>query len=253
MNRQIYGHELDAVTAGRSDQATWLEAELDQLHGPERLASHPLMHDWLAGKLTPTDLRVFTGEHYHAVVALELAARRAAAMSEGLLAEQLRLYADDQDELLTLWFEFAADAGWGRSAWYFGEDPLPATMACARVLARDRRELAVHLVTIYAFESAASELAPLQLAALTERYGFDASSTRYFARQAERSAGAALTAKAALTGVLPVPSPGALARHAERVYRSYLGLMDGVHAFGRGPSPFVIRGGAAATGQRPVA
>jgi len=245
MNRPIYGHELDAVTAGRSDQAEWLEGELDQLHGPARLASHPLMKDWFVGKLTAPDLRVFTGEHYHAVVALESAARRAASMSDGLLAEQLGLYADDQDELLTLWFEFAADAGWGRSAWYFGEDPLPATVACTRVLGRERRELAVHLVTIYAFESAACELAPLQLAALTNRYGFEASSTRYFALQAERSRSAALTAKAALTGLLPVPSPGALARHAERVYRSYLGLMDGVRAFGRGPTPFVLRSGDA--------
>ena len=243
MNRPIFGHELDAVSAGRSDQAAWLEAELDQLRGPERLASHPLMQDWFAGKLTATDMRVFTGEHYHAVVALESAGRRAASMSEGLLSEQLRLYADDQDELLTLWFEFAADAGWGHSAWYFGEDPLPATVECTRVIARERRELAVHLVTIYAFESAMSELAPLQFAALTERYGFEAPSVRYFERQVERSSGAALTAKAGLTGLLPVPSPGALARHAERVYRSYLGLMDGVHAFGR--DPFEIRSGDA--------
>jgi len=243
MNRPIYGHELEAVAGGRSDQAAWLDAELDQLHGPERVASHPLMQDWFAGKLTATDMRVFTGEHYHAVAAVEWAARRAASMSEGLLAEQLRLYADDQDELLTLWFEFAAEAGWGHSAWYFGEDPLPATVECTRVLARERRELAVHLVTIYAFESAVSELAPLQLASLTDRYGFDVSSVRYFERQVERSPSAVLTAKAALTGLLPVPSPGALARHAERVYRSYLGLMDGVHAFGR--DPFEIRSGDA--------
>src|SRR5689334_14485720 len=103
MNRPISGHDLDIVAAGRSDQAAWLDAELEQLRGPARLTSHPLMQDWFAGELTAADMRVFTGEHYHAVVALETVARRAASMCDGLLAEQLRLYADDQDELLTLW------------------------------------------------------------------------------------------------------------------------------------------------------
>jgi hypothetical protein len=244
MNRPIYGHELTAQpAAGWSDQAEWLDAELEALDGPRRLARHPLIGDWLAGTLAPRDLRVFAGEHYHALVSLEAVARRAASLCDGLLAEQLRLYAADQDELVTEWLEFAAAGGWGRSAWYFGEDPLPATVACTRVLSGKRRELALHLVTIHAFESAVSELAPIQLEALSHRYGFDASSTRYFALQGERSASAALTAKAALTGLLPVTSPGALVRHAEHVYRSYLGLMDGVQAFGRGPTPFVIRGG----------
>src|SRR5919201_3074181 len=241
MSQPTYGHELDAVTAGRNAQASWLDAELARLDGPRRLVRHPLIQDWSAGTLSVGDLRLLASEHYHAVVAIQAAARRAAALCDGLLAERLNLYADEQDELESLWLEFAASAGWGRSAWYFGEDPLPATVACARVLARERRELALHVVTIYALESALSELAPIQLDALTERYGFDASSTRYFAIEAERSMSAALTAKAGLTGLLPVTSPGALVRHAERVYRSYLGLMDGVHAFGRGPTPFLIR------------
>ena len=244
MSRPIYGHELTPLAgAGWDAQAEWLDAELERLDGGGRLARHPFMEDWFGGRLTATDLRVFAGEHYHVVVALEAAARRAATLCDGLLAERLELYADDQDELLTLWFEFAADAGWGRSAWYFGEDPLPATVACTRVLSGDKRELALHLVTIHAFEAAVAELAPRQVRSLGERYGFDASSTRYFAAQAERAAGSALTAQAGLTGLLPVHSPGALVRHAERVYRAYLGMLDGVHAFGRGPTPFVIRGG----------
>jgi hypothetical protein len=243
MSQPTYGHELDALTAGRAAQAHWLEAELGRLDGGGRLSRHPFMEDWLAGRLSATDLQLFAGEHYHVVVALEGAARRAAKLCDGLLAERLALYADDQDELLTLWFEFAANAGWGRSAWYFGEDRLPATVACTRVLSGDRRDLALHLVTIHAFEAAMAELAPRQLAALTERYGLDASSTRYFAAQAERAADAALTAQAGLTGLLPVHAPSSLARHAEQVYRGYLGMLDGVHALGRGPTPFVVRGG----------
>jgi pyrroloquinoline quinone (PQQ) biosynthesis protein C len=244
MSQPIHGHELTPLAASGWDaQAQWLDAELDELHGAQRIERHPFVQDWLAGRLAPSDIQVFANEHYHAVVALQAAARRAATLSDGLLAEQLKLYADDQDELLTLWFEFAAGAGWGRSAWYFGEDPLPATVACTSVLSRDGRELAYHLVTIYAFETAVSRLAPSQMTALTERYGFDATSTRYFAAQAQRSEGAALTAQAGLIGLLPVRSPGALVRHAERIYRAYLCMLDGVHAFGRGPTPFVVRGG----------
>lgn len=241
MSQPTYGHELDAVAAGRSTQAEWLDAELGRLGGPRRLARHPLMRDWFAGTLATRDLAVVASEHYHAAVAIGAAARRAARLCDGLLAEQLNLYAGDQDELVTHWLEFAAGAGWGRSAWYFGEDPLPATVACTRVLAGERQALPLLVVTICAFESGMAELAPLQLAALARQYGFDAPSTRYFVLQAERSASAALTAKAGLTGLLPVRSPEALVRHAERVYRSYLGLLDGVRAFGRGATPFAIR------------
>jgi pyrroloquinoline quinone (PQQ) biosynthesis protein C len=123
------------------------------------------MRRWFDGTLTTGDLQLFAGEHYHALLALERAARHGAVLADGLLAEQLVRYADEQEEAVELWCEFAVATGWGGSGWYFGEDPLPQTVDCARVLsgAGDRRPLVVHLATICAFESAMAELAPQQL------------------------------------------------------------------------------------------
>ena len=83
-------------------------------------------------------------------------------------------------------------------------------------------------MTIQTVESALSLLAPRQLAALVERYGFDARSARYFVRRAERSARDAALSEAALTSLLPVASPDALVRHAEMCHRGYWELLDGV-------------------------
>ncbi|HEY2601774.1 MAG TPA: hypothetical protein VGI67_09470 [Thermoleophilaceae bacterium] len=227
MSQGIYGHDLEALLSSRIAQADALHAEIAELRQGWALERHPFMQRWLAGRLRLPELQSFAAEHYHVVVALERVARRAAALSEGLLAERLGRYADDQDEALDSWFEFAVASGWGRSAWYFGEDPLPQTVACAGALTGDR-SLVLHLVTIYALESALSELAPRQLEALTCRYRFDECSTRYFALRAERSADAALTAEAGLTGLLPIASPADLVGHAELAYRSYVDLLSGV-------------------------
>jgi pyrroloquinoline quinone (PQQ) biosynthesis protein C len=190
------------------------------------------MRRWLDGTLTTGDLQLFAGEHYHALLALERAARHGAALTDGLLAEQLAGYADEQEDAVELWCEFAVATGWGGSGWYFGQDPLPQTVDCAQLLSGtgDRRSLVPHLATICAFESAMAELAPLQLDALVLCYGFDHASTRYYALAPERSAHAALVAEGAITNLLPITSSSALVDHAELIYRSYLDLLTGVGA-----------------------
>lgn len=190
------------------------------------------MRRWFDGGLTAADLQLFAGEHYHALLALERAARRAAPLAEGLLAEQLGRYADAQGDAVELWCEFAMASGWGASAWYFGEDALPQTVGCAQRLSGDGepRPLVAHLATICAFESAMAELTPLQLDALVLCYGFGHDSTRYFALAPERAAHAALVADGAITNLLPITSSSALVDHAELIYRSYLDLLTGVGA-----------------------
>jgi len=42
----------------------------------------------VAGEVTAVDLQLFAAERYHAAIALEAIGRRAAAASDGLLAEQ---------------------------------------------------------------------------------------------------------------------------------------------------------------------
>jgi pyrroloquinoline quinone (PQQ) biosynthesis protein C len=212
--------------------ADWPATALARLRAVYGFERHPFMRRWVAGALSAADLQLFAGEHYHALLALERAARHGAALADGLLSEQLARYADEQEEAVELWCEFAVATGWGGSGWYFGEDPLPQTVDCARVLsgAGDRRPLVVHLATICAFESAMAELAPQQLDALVLCYGFDHASTRYYELAADRSAHAALVAEGAITNLLSITSSSALVDHAEITYRSYLELLTGVDA-----------------------
>ena len=212
--------------------ADWPATTVARLRERWSLQRHPFMQRWLGGALTAGDLQLFAGEHYHALLALERAARHGAALADGLLAEHLARYADQQEEAVELWCEFAAATGWRQSGWYFGQDPLPQTVACARLLSGDGegRSLVLHLATICAFESATAELAPLQLDALVLSYGFDHASTRYYELAPERSAHAALVAEGAITNLLPITSSSALVDHAELIYRSYLDLLTGVGA-----------------------
>jgi pyrroloquinoline quinone (PQQ) biosynthesis protein C len=107
---------LDSIARGRFAQAERLERELaagDEAWSP---AGHPFMVRWLHGELAAGDLRLFAGEHYHAVCALADAAAAAARLADGLLAEQLSAYAAGQERALSLWLRFAAATGWSGSA-----------------------------------------------------------------------------------------------------------------------------------------
>ena len=218
----------EAALRSRFAQADWLAAEIAQLRAEWRLDRHPFMQRWVGGELTAVDLQLFAAEHHHAVMALEEVGRRAAALSDGLLAEQLAAYAEAQAEFVALSCAFAVATGWGRSAWYFAQDPLARTEACARTWVGATDALAEHLVTIHAVECGLAELAPRQLEALVDHYGFDLDSARYFVRLAARAADDAALSEAALTSLLPLVSPGTLVHQAETAYRSYVGLLDGV-------------------------
>lgn len=211
--------------------ADWPGATVARLRERWSLERHPFIQRWLDGTLAPGELQLFAGEHYHVVMALERAARRAAVLAHGPLAWQLARYADEREQAVELWFQFALATGWGGSGWYFGEDPLPHTVDCARALwGGPRRPLAQHLVTICAFESAMAELAAPQLEALELRYGFDDTCTRYFAVASDRASHTASVAEGAIANLLPITSSSALVDHAELIYRSYLDLLTGVGA-----------------------
>jgi pyrroloquinoline quinone (PQQ) biosynthesis protein C len=218
----------EAALRSRFAQAEWVTAETAQLREEWRLDRHPFLQRWVAGELTEVDLQLFAAEHHHAVMALEELGRRAAALSDGLLAEQLAGYAEAQEESVGLSCAFASATGWGRSAWYFAQDPLEQTECCAGIWAGENDSLAEHLVTIHAVESSLAQLAPRQLGALVEHYNFDMDSVRYFGRLAERAPRDSALAEAALTSLLPLLSPATLVHRAEMAYRSYLELLDGV-------------------------
>jgi pyrroloquinoline quinone (PQQ) biosynthesis protein C len=222
------GESLESIARSRFAQAERLERELaagDEAWTP---AGHLFMGRWLNGELATDDLRLFAGEHYHAVCALADAAAAAAHLAGGLLAEQLAGYAAGQERALSLWLRFAAATGWSGSAWHFGEDPLPETVACAGSWRPPPGSLAEQLVTIWAVESTLAPLAAAQGEALRRHYGFDHPATRYFTRRARHGEHDAALAQAGLTSLLPVTSPLALVCRAELARRSYLELVDGV-------------------------
>jgi pyrroloquinoline quinone (PQQ) biosynthesis protein C len=218
----------EAALRSRFAQAEWLTAELAQVRDEWRLDRHPFLRRWIAGQLTALDLQLFAAEHHHAAMALEDVGRRAAALSDGLLAEQLVAYADTQAQAVALSCAFASATGWGRSAWYFAQDPLAHTVACARAWTGRASSLAEHLVTIHAVESSLGQLAPRQVGALVEHYGFDMESARYFTCLADAATRNAGLSAASLTSLLPLVSPQVLVRQAEAVCRSYQDLLDGV-------------------------
>jgi pyrroloquinoline quinone (PQQ) biosynthesis protein C len=222
------GQTLQDLLRSRNAQAERLERELLELGERWSPADHPFMRRWLAGELSAHAFPAFADEHYHAVLALADAAARAARLADGLLRDQLERYAAGQERALELWLQFAARTGWAGSAWYFGEDPLPETLACAEAWCAEGDSLAEHLVIIWTVESALAPLAQAQGEALRARYGAGTDATRYFSRAARRGADDAAIAQAGLTSLLPVTAPLALVCRAELAYRSYLELLDGV-------------------------
>ena len=218
----------EAALRSRFAQAEWLTAEIAQLRDEWRLDRHPFLRRWIAGQLTALDLQLFAAEHHHAAMALEDVGRRAAALSDGLLAEQLVAYADAQAQAVTLSCAFASATGWGRSSWYFAQDPLAHTVACARAWTRQPSSLAAYLVTIHAVESSLGQLARRQVGALVEHYGFEMESVRYFTCLAQGATGNAAVSAAALASLLPLVAPRVLVGQAEAACRSYHGLLDGV-------------------------
>jgi pyrroloquinoline quinone (PQQ) biosynthesis protein C len=225
------GPTLQDLARSRFAQAERLERELAGIHEAWSPARHRFMRRWCAGELSASELQVFAGEHYHVLGTLADVGSRAARLADGMLAEQLEHYAARQQRALSLWLRFAAATGWAGSAWYFGEDPLPETVACASAWCAETHALADHLVTIWAIESALAPLAAAQRDALRGRYHFEDPATKYFAQRAWRGAEHAALAQAGLTSQLPVASALSLVCHAELAYRSYLELLDGVQAY----------------------
>jgi pyrroloquinoline quinone (PQQ) biosynthesis protein C len=233
----------DAFTS-RFEQAAWLLAEI--LHRRDYWAAqrHPFHARWFAGELRGAELQAYAGEHHHVVVALADVSRRAADLAEGMLHEQLALLADEREREVELWCAFARASGWTESSsWYYAADPLAETAACAAACTGGaERPLVEHLVTMYALETAQSDVARPQLDALLGSYGFaDDRSTRYFRLRCRGSAGPEGLTEAALTGALPVTDPFALVSRAELTYRSCWELLDGVDRFSR--SAGAARGG----------
>lgn len=218
----------------RLAQADWLLAELDHRRDRWTAERHPLYERWAAGALSAEDLRIYAAEHHHLVATLAELSGRAAALAEDLLHEQLACHAQERERDVERWCRFALATGWGPgTAWYFAADPLAQTEAAVHAWSGDgERTLIEHLVTLYALETAQSDVARPALDGLLGHHRDMATgAARYFELRLEGDAGAAGLLRAALTGQLPVGDPFALLNVAERAYRAHWELVDGLDRF----------------------
>lgn len=199
---------------------------LDRRHGESNVLEHPFHERWLAGRLAPDELATYASEYDHVVVAVASAARRAAALSTGLDA-----YAAEREAHVSAWRAFAKATGWGPgTAWYYSEDPLPETVACAGALAGGPdRDLAGHLVTLQAFEAMEAVVSRARLEALVRHYGFEPGpATEYFEIHATLEAERTARMRAALEGLLPVCDSESMLVHLDAVQTSYRRMLDGL-------------------------
>jgi pyrroloquinoline quinone (PQQ) biosynthesis protein C len=222
---------VEVSRAGHPADFEWLWAELALLRERWDVLRHPFHRRWSEGRLTRGELQVYASEYDHVVVAIARASRRAAELSGGLVGEALADHADHERDHVDWWRAFAVGTGWCHSsAWYFGEDPFPETIACAKTIGgTPARSLAEHLVTLYAVESAQSRIAQVELDGLVGHYGFDGGpSTEYFRLHAGHDAEHGALAQAALQPLLGRDDPFVLLRQAEAVHRACWALLDGL-------------------------
>lgn len=202
--------------------------EIERRRARWDVLEHPFYARWSAGDLSHDELALYASEYDHAVVAIADASRRAADSDTDLQA-----HAEEEAAHTSLWRSFARAAGWGGSrAWYFGEEPLPTTEACARTWTGELdRDLPRHLVTLYAVESAQPGVSALKLEALVRHYAFDdGPATEYFRVHARLDRDHAALMRATLDRLLADADTEALLDQAEAVHRSYWEMLDGLEA-----------------------
>lgn len=185
---------------------------------------HPFYTRWSRGELTRDELALYAGQYRHAVVALAGATDAAARAADGSDRAELAAHAGEEAAHVSLWDAFAGAAGTeGEVA------PEPETAECAAAWEGDGRDLAGHLVALYAIESAQPAISRVKADGLREHYGFDAGpATAYFDLHAERDVEHAAEGRAMLEGRLDAADEDALVAEAERVLRGNWTLLDGV-------------------------
>lgn len=211
----------------------WFWTEIDLLHERWNVRRHPFNQRWTDGELSEGTLRDYASEYHHAVLAIAAVAKRAAEQAPEHLLEPLRDRAVLERDHVDAWIAFARATGWGPGeGWYFAEEPHEQTVACARAWSGGRsRDLAEHLLTLYAVDLAQTDASRVQLEALHEHYGFDGGrATEYFRCHAADGARHAELSREAFAGVRGGGVPFALLARVEAVYRSYWGLLDGLSA-----------------------
>jgi pyrroloquinoline quinone (PQQ) biosynthesis protein C len=203
--------------------------ELGERQARWDVTSHPFYRRWADGKLRSAELTQYAGEYDHLVVAIASAWRWAAAPGDDRIGRR----AAEADEDIRLWRAFAKDAGWGGSrAWYYAEDPLPATVDCSAVWAGGAEPGPdVNLAGLWAIESLSVATSRLKLPGLLTEYGFaDGPATEYHWRHATDDGERSLLTSSWVADALCEGDPAAMLSQVEAVYRSYWLMLDDLEA-----------------------
>jgi pyrroloquinoline-quinone synthase len=186
---------------------------LDEAGKRWNVLEHPFYRRWEAGELTRDELRFYTGEYRHAVVALAGAAANAGDAG----------HAREEAAHVALWDRFAdsLDAPLDRA-------PRGETVRCAESWSRE--EPLEAQAVLYAVESAQPAISRTKLTGLVEHYGFDGDgpATEYFRVHATRDVEHAAAAKAALVADATAEDTERLVAAAEHALRGNWELLDGV-------------------------
>ncbi len=198
-----------------------LWSRLDDVRVRWNVIEHPFYKRWSAGELSREDLARYAGQYRHAVVALALAADRAARAASSI---ELAAHAGEEAAHISLWDAFARAAG--------TDGPQQAeaeTAVCADAWAGEGRDLLGHLVVLYAIESAQPAISRVKADGLRAHYGFSAGlATAYFDLHAERDVEHAAEGRELIATRLDGADEDALVAEAERVLEANWTLLDGV-------------------------
>lgn len=140
---------------------------LDDARARVNVLEHPFYERWSAGTLRSEELRLYSGQYRHAVLALAGASKAAAEKAQGGHRQGLLRHAEEESSHVELWDDFVTATGGERDA-----SALPQTAACVDAWTAGE-DLVEHLAVLYALEASQPAISETKRAGLREHYGFE--------------------------------------------------------------------------------
>ena len=208
---------------------------IDATISNRRMLAHPFYQRWLAGELTRDDLRAYAGQYYKFEAAFpgylcQVMAKLDTAADRRVLLQNLVDEEGGPETHLELFVRFGRALGLTREE--LEATPVaPSTQALLDTFARATADgsAAEGLVTLYAYESQAAEVAASKTASLMERYGMEAGDgTAFWSVHAQADELHGAWERELLERIITDPEPVVAA--AGRASAALWGFLDGCSA-----------------------